>query len=119
MNEDVQRIQPDEPGTTETWLRETDEPDVRAVEASRISGGWQVGVWVMEFIRADPLETELRRRMASALRGVSGVTAAEEEDRETWFVTGTPSGRALTEAAAEVVDDLAGRTRTCVHGLPG
>jgi hypothetical protein len=119
VSEDVQRIQPDDPEITETWLRETDEPDVRAVEASRISSGWQVGVWVMEFIRADPLETELRQRMATALRGVSGVTGAEEEDRETWLVTGTPSGRALAEAAAEVVDDLADRTRACVNGLPG
>ena len=47
----------------------------------------------------------------SALRGVDGVTSAEEQDRETWFVTGTPSGKALTQAAAQVVDGLADRAR--------
>ncbi len=28
-----------------------------------------------------------------------------------WFVTGTPSGEALAEAAAQVIDDLSDRTR--------
>lgn len=105
-------------GTDEVWERVTGEPDVRGVEAGRIdfAGGWNVTVAVMEFVREDPLESELRRRIAAALRSVGGVETAEEMDREVWFVTGTPSGDALVRAAAEVVDDLAGQTRAYAGG---
>jgi hypothetical protein len=34
-----------------------------------------------------------------------------------WFVTGTPSGQALVEAAAQVVDDLSDRTRARLNSL--
>ena len=113
MSDDVLQVEPEDEEINESWLRETDEPHLRAVEANRIDeiGGWQVTVWVMEYVRSDPLEAELRWRIGGALRGVSGVTSAEEQDRETWFVTGVPSGRALAEAAATVVDEFAGRTR--------
>ena len=101
----------------EAWERVTGEPQVRGVEAVRIdfAGGWNVTVGVMEFVREDPLESELRRRIA-ALRSVRGVQTADEMDREVWFVTGTPSGDALVRAAAEVVDDLAGQTRVYAGG---
>jgi hypothetical protein len=116
MNNQARRIQPEDPEIAEEWLRETDEPDLRAVGACKIDriGGWQVSVWVMEFIRSDPLESELRQRIRSALLGVSGVSSAEEEDREVWFVTGTPSGQALVEAAAKVVDELAAHARAYI-----
>ena len=81
------------------------------------TSGWQVAVWTMEFVRSDPLEAEFRQRITDALRQVSGVTRAEEQDREQWFVTGRPSGKALVEAAARVVDDLADRTRTYIQRL--
>jgi hypothetical protein len=104
-------------------VRVTGEPDVRGVGADRIGfvlgqwhGGWNVTVAVMEFVREDPLESELRRRIAAALLSVSGVETAGEADREVWFVTGTPSGEALVRAAAEVVDDLAGQTRAYAGG---
>ena len=105
-------------GTDEAWERVTGEPDVRGVEAGRIdfADGWNVTVAVMEFVREDPLESELRRRIAAALRSVGGVETAGEMDREVWFVTGTPSGDALVRAAAEVVDDLAGQTRAYAGG---
>ena len=57
-------------------------------------------------------------RVGGALQGVSGVMTAEEQDRETWFVTGRPSGRALAEAAATVVDEFADRTRAYYDGQP-
>ena len=109
MSDDVRQVFP--PDADEAWERLTDDPDVRGVEAARIDeiGGWQVTVSVMEFLREDPLEAELRRRMA-ALRAVDGVATADEQDREIWFVTGTPSGKALTQAAAQVIDDLADRS---------
>jgi hypothetical protein len=105
-------------GTDEAWERVTGEPDVRGVEAARIdfAGGWNVTVAVMEFVREDPLESELRRRIAAALRSVGGVETAGEMDREVWFVSGSPSGEALVRAAAEVVDDLADQTRAYAAG---
>ena len=105
-------------GVDEAWERVTGEPDVRGVGAGRIdfAGGWNVTVAVMEFVREDPLESELRRRIAAALRSVRGVQAAGEMDREVWFVTGTPSGDALVRAAAEVVDHLAGQARAYAGG---
>ena len=71
----------------------------------------------MEFVKQDPLETEIRRRIGGALRAVEGVITADEQDREVWFVTGTPSGRELTEAAARVVDELANETRATINSL--
>ena len=48
---------------------------------ARRAGYWNVVIWVAEFLREDPLETELRGRIASALGAVDGVA---EEDREVW-----------------------------------
>jgi hypothetical protein len=56
---------------------------------ARRAGYWNVVIWVAEFLREDPLETELRGRIASALGAVDGVA---EEDREVWYVTGESSG---------------------------
>ena len=98
----------------EAWQRLTEEPDVRGVEAIRLDDAewpWIVSVWVMEFVREDPLESELRDAMLAALRRVEGAAAVAEEDREVWIVAGTPSGEALVRAAAEVVDAMADRTR--------
>jgi hypothetical protein len=55
--------------------------------------------------------------MAAALRAVAGVEAVEEEDREIWIVTGTPSGQELVNAAAQVVDSLATRARAHIDNL--
>jgi regulator of protease activity HflC (stomatin/prohibitin superfamily) len=116
VSDEICQIQPQDPEIQEEWLRETDQASVRAVSAWRVDtiGGWQVRVWVMEYVSEDPLESELRQRTETALRNVAGVTSADEQDRETWFVTGAPSGRALVEAVARVVDDLAERTREFV-----
>lgn len=118
MSDDVEQVEPLDPEIEEEWLRRTDEPEIRAVSANRWDaiGGWQIGVWVMEFVHSDPLETELRQRVTTALQAVSGVTSTEEQDNETWFVTGTPSGKALVEAAAQVVDDLTDRIRAYLSG---
>ena len=121
MADDIRQIEPEDDEIQEEWLRETDEPDIGNVGASRVDdiGGWQVDVWAMEFVRSNPLESELRLRVLSALRSVGGVTSADEQDRETWFVTGRPSGRALVGAAARIVDDLADRIRAHIGDLDG
>jgi hypothetical protein len=113
VSDEIRQIQPQDPQIQEERLRETGEPGIRAVHACRVDeiGGWQVTACVMEYVSEDPLESELRQRIATALRNVTGVTSADEQDREKWFVTGAPSGKALIEATARVVDDLAERTR--------
>ncbi|MES9603523.1 MULTISPECIES: hypothetical protein [Actinomadura] len=118
MSDDVQQIQPLDSGIAEEWIRKTDEPDLRAVSASKLRVGplWHVSAWVMEFVRTDPLESELRRRIADALSAVDGVSSVEEEDREVWTVTGTPTGTALVEAVARVVDDMAEAVTVAVSG---
>lgn len=112
MGDDVQRVEPEDPEIAEEWLRETDEPEIRGVGASYSDeGGWIVDVWVQEFFRQGPVGTELRQRVRDALRGVDGVIGVEEHDRESWAVSGAPSGEALTRAAARVVDDMADHLR--------
>ena len=107
MSEEIRQIEPLDDQIQEEWIREA-EPG-RTVSANRVDeiGGWQVAIWAMEYVRSEPLETELRQQIADALRSVNGVSTAEEQDREQWFVTGTPTGRDLVAAAAHVVDDLA------------
>ena len=112
MNDEVRRIEPDDEEIAEEWIRETDEPEIRGVGASYgDEGGWIVDVWAQEFYRQDPLGVELRQSIQAALRAVHGVTDVYEHDNESWDVTGTPSGEALTRAAAHVVDELADRMR--------
>jgi hypothetical protein len=107
----------DEESHEEEWSRETDTPHVRelhGVEAAKWREPrdlWRVTVWVMEFVREEPLEGELRARIAAALRAVPGVTKVLEADREAWDVHGEPSGAALVSAVGAVVDGFASRTR--------
>lgn len=118
---EIRQIEPEDDAIQEEWLRETEEPDIGTVSAARIDeiAGWLVAIWTMEAVRSDPLENELRQRVTSALRGVRGVTSAGEHDNEHWFVTGNPSGTALLEAAAQVVDDLADQIRAYIRRLDG
>jgi hypothetical protein len=119
MNDDeVRQIEPEDDEITEEWIRETDEPEIRAVSAHHVDSNedgdgdsWYVSIWAQEFFRRDPLGLELRQRIQAALLAVAGVTDAGEHDNETWHVEGTPSGEALTRAAASVVDDMADRLR--------
>ena len=111
MSDRIRRLTEDEVDGDEGWIRETDEPELRDLEASRYDEDWQVTVAVAEFLREEPLEGELRRGMASALNGVAGVVAVDEEDREVWRVEGSPSGQDLLRAAARAVDALADAAR--------
>jgi hypothetical protein len=115
MTSEVGRILSHDYGGNPGWQRLKDEPDIRDVEVIRLNSDgpwqWQVVVSVMEFIREDPLEADLREAMAAALRAVPGVVRVSEEDREVWIVDGSPAGEQLTEAAARVVDQFAVRTR--------
>lgn len=123
----VRRVQVDD--SDEAWERdiEVDDGEARWAGAARVRarelpgdgrfhGGWNVTVAAMEFVREEPLEGELRRRIAAALQSVEGVETADEMDREVWFVTGAPSGEALVRAVAEVLDDLAEQTWAHIRG---
>lgn len=92
----------------EEWLRETNDRDLRLVGAAKLGGRdyWQVDVAAMEFVRSEPLESELRGRVQAALEVVPGVDSVVDEDREVWGITGHPDGYALVAAVAAVVDEL-------------
>jgi hypothetical protein len=115
MSEEVQQTTPEDDELSELWERLPDgEKHLRGVEAytgEGTEGYWQVVIWAQEYFRRDPLGLELRRRLQAAMRAVPGVTDAEEQDNETWIVSGSPSGEALCRAAANVLDELADRMR--------
>ena len=117
MTDEIRRLPADElgEGCAESWERVTDDPDIRAVDAQKITLGefpyWSVMVALAEFLRADPLEFELRKQMGAALRAVDAAEMVWEDDPEIWGVSGAVSGEALVRAAAGVVDHLADRDR--------
>lgn len=112
MSEEIARLPDDEVDGDEGWVRTTEDPELRNLEAHRYDNDWRVTVWMADHLRDDPHESDLRKAMATALRAVPGVTAVYEEDREVWAVEGQPAGDGLLRAAAVVVDGLAARPET-------
>ena len=121
MTGDVREVSADDDDVVEGWIRATNDPE-RRVTAQLIRlppgrnrpeevRGWNVTVTVMEFIRKEPLSSELRSRITAALRAVDGVATANEMDTEVWWVAGVPTGPALVRAVAEVLDDFDSRIR--------
>jgi hypothetical protein len=107
----TKQITPLDREIVEEWVRDIPlgpAHEALGVDASKHpqSGGWTWTVFVsaMEFVREEPLESKLRGAIITALRNVDGVLQAESEDREVWIVRGEPSGRALVDAVADVVD---------------
>lgn len=109
MAGDCVRITPIDSEVEEEWVRDTDD-DFRSVDVIKPANyKWQVYLGLANVLREGPLESEMRRDMDTALRAVPGVTDVTEGDREIWDVEGSPSGKALAEAASTVVDALAVR----------
>jgi nucleoid DNA-binding protein len=109
------RVMPADTINEERWRREIAEPrarDLHDVVAARGHGSalWSVTVYALQFLHDVPLEAELRSQVAAVLRAVPGVTGVEDGELE-WLVRGAPSGTALVEAVAPVVDDLAREAR--------
>lgn len=105
-------IVPDIGDEGEAWVREVDDQDVRGCGAGRFDAGpwtWQVFVNLAEFVREEPLESEMRRGVDAALRSVGGVTEVAEEDREVWIVQGDPDGRELVRSVGAFLDSIADR----------
>jgi hypothetical protein len=116
----VERTQPLDSEILEEWSRVTTEPDLLGVGASRIpldDWPWQVHVSVMEFIRTEPLESELESAISAALSAVPGVKQAVHEDREQWAVKGNADGPSLVRAASAVVERYSSKTREVLRKL--
>lgn len=113
-------IVPDHGDDGEAWVRDVDDPDIRGCGASRFDAGpwtWQVFVDLAEFVREEPLESEMRAGVDTALRSVPGVTEVAEEDREVWIVQGDPDGRSLVAAVGAFLDTIADRARAHLDEL--
>ncbi len=95
------------------WVSKTNEPDILGVGASRERGDryWAVSVNVAEFIREDPLESEFRKLVSSALSRVKGVVSVEEEDREVWLVKGDANGSELVRATVKALQTISPKLR--------
>ena len=105
------------PDDVQTWSRFVGD-GVRGVSVGTPGDGtWNVSVSVAEFLRADPLEAEMRSLVMQAIRGVPGVDDAYEEDREVWVVIGNPAGEELLSAVGDAVDALAPRARAEIDKL--
>ena len=119
MSDDIERDEDsDDDVVTEAWGRGTNEPDIRGVGAAYLApyDEWQVSVNVMEFVRVgDPPYEPVRRAIEAALGSVPGTAGVEREDTETWLVSGTPSGRELVAAVAQVLDERVDELRAWYH----
>lgn len=103
----------------EEWIRATDEPQIRGVGAhKRVGMDWRITIWAAEFVRREPLVSELRGAVASALLRVEGVVGVEHEDTEQWIAYGNPRGEELVIAAAAAVDGLADQAREYEASMP-
>jgi hypothetical protein len=109
MPDDIQQITPSDEELEQEWVRFS-EDEFRSVGASKpVDYMWQVTLAIAEFLREEPLESEMRREMDRVLRAVPGVTDVTEGDREVWDVSGSPTGEDLVRAAVTVVDAIADR----------
>jgi len=111
LSDEIRREPPPDPELSEYWVRlpvTGTHPHLRKVWVKHAHDGlWQVDLAAREYFREDPVGLELARRIDRALLSVPGVISARNRSWETWNVTGTPTGEALCQAAANVVDDLA------------
>jgi hypothetical protein len=108
---DVTRSHPPDEELDKSWVREAANFELRFVEAHHwaVEDFWQVTCAVLEFVRDEPLVSELNDALGSALGAVAGVARAWHEDREVWHIDGHPEGRALVVAAADVLDRFESR----------
>jgi hypothetical protein len=114
----AKQIAPVDAELAEEWTRDIADPHVSSVQGidahkwnADTPWRWRITVSAMELVRGEPLEATLRAEIVAALRGVPGVVQAEEDDREVWIVRGEPTGAALVNAVAAVIDSHAEEIR--------
>jgi hypothetical protein len=98
------RIRPAEEGFRQQWVWDDEGPLTVTADLDE-EGQWFVGIPVAESVRDEAAEDELFSAVTEALGAVRGVRSANQEDREVWFVTGRPRGKALMAAARSAVRD--------------
>ena len=116
----IKRIEPKDKELLEEWVRVTEEKDILGVCATRTPHSdwpWQVSIYVAEFVRSEPLQSELFDAITSALSSVPGVTRAVQEDREVWAVQGNVAGDALVRACSVALNRLAQSLREAYAAL--
>ena len=110
----IERLETQDEEVLEEWTRVTDEEPILGVIAARYADDpkmWEVAVSAAEYIRAEPLQSELHEAITRALTGTPGVKKAVQEDRELWVVRGEVSGEALVRACSAALDRLADAMR--------
>lgn len=117
----IEKTAPLDDGLAEEWVRVTRERNVQGASAAKVRESsdwpWQVSVSAMELVREKPLESALRRQVATALRLVPRVKQVREEDRGVWSVAGKPSGEDLVSAVSAVIDALSDQIRRHIKSL--
>jgi hypothetical protein len=115
---EVQQIQPFDSSIQEEWIRVTEEQDLLGVGASKFdSNTWRVFVNVAEFIREEPLQSDLFERITEALAKTDGVETAYQEDREVWIVQGDVTGESLIQSCAVALNELEPNIRAAIDAL--
>ncbi len=105
----VEKIEPEDDEVMEEWIRVTDNEDIFGVSATRFEDEawpWNIFVSAAEFVRTEPLESQLHAAIDAALAMVAGVTEVVNEDREVWILKGNPTGEDLVRACSVVLDEM-------------
>jgi len=116
----IERVQPQDEEIREEWARVTNEKDILGVCVARMSSEdwpWHVSIYVAEFIRTEPLQSELFDSITAALTNVAGVTRVVHEDREVWVLQGEPAGEKLIHACSAALETLAPSLRKAYAAL--
>ena len=116
----VRQVEPQDDELVEEWVRVTDEEHILGVCATRSSNTewpWHVSIYVAEYIRTAPLQSELHDTITAALSCVPGVARAVQEDREVWVVKGDVAGDTLVRACSTALNGLAGALRRAYADL--
>jgi hypothetical protein len=117
---EIRRVEPMDFEILEEWQRITDERDILGVSATRVDDQkwkWRVFVAVAEFVREEPLESELWDRITVSLSTVKGVKSVVHEDREVWIIEGDVNGKVLVSSASSALDSLAPQLRKHMESL--
>ncbi len=113
----IKKVEPEDDGVLEEWVRVTDEEQIRGVVVTHLAGAkkmWEVTISAAEYVRGEPLETRLHSAITKALRATPRVTKVVHEDREVWIVTGNVTGEELVRACASQLDRLADAMKTAL-----
>ena len=116
----VEQVTPEDDAILEEWSRVTDDEDVLGVGTHRTADDewyWIVFVNVAEFIRTEPLQSQLAIAITRALEKAPGVNKVVREDREVWLLEGDTSGEELIRACAKALAELEEKLRAAISDL--